>query len=419
MPDVQPINPALTPVAVSAARPSPALSVVIPTFNSESIIEATVDRVVSCLTTGGHSYEVVVVDDGSADGTWDVLRRLTERSPNVVAVRHRRNYRQHVATMSGLRISSGQHVVTMDDDLQHDPQDIAHLLAKAGEGHDLVIARYRRKQHAAYIRFASAIVTRVNRLLFRLPPGYVMTSFKLIEREVVNRMIAHEPADPYLGGLALMCSINPGNALVEHHPSARGRSVYSLRGRARLFLTMLRHARVAAAYSRKMPIKSRPAEDRISEVLRSAGSAGNQFLGDARDRSDLPCGVAGDDGEIRHRVQDDRAGADEGKASNRAVFAADRAGADKGAVLQHDATQHGGLRSDEHEIAEPDIVADVAVAAQTDMRAGDDAGLDDDERADKAARPRSLCRWRCRPPDRLRSSSGRRGCRARDTAGCG
>ena len=162
------------------------LSVVIPTFNSESSIEATVDRVVSYLTTSGHSYEVVVVDDGSADGTWNVLRRLTERRPNMVAVRHRRNYRQHAATMSGLRISSGQYVVTMDDDLQQDPRDIAHLLTKAGEGHDLVIARYRRKQHAAYIRFASAIVTRVNRLLFRLPPGHVMTSFKLIEREVAH-----------------------------------------------------------------------------------------------------------------------------------------------------------------------------------------------------------------------------------------
>ena len=86
-------------------------------------------------------------------------------------------------------------------------------------------------------------------------------------------MIAHEPADPYLGGLALMCSANPGSALVEHHPSARGRSVYSLRGRMRLFLTMLRHTRVAAAYSRKTPIRSQPAEDRIGEVLRSAGSA--------------------------------------------------------------------------------------------------------------------------------------------------
>ena len=175
--------------------------------------------------------------------------------------------------MSGLRISSGQYVVTMDDDLQHDPRDIAHLLAKAREGHDVVIARYRQKQHAAYIRFASAIVTHVNRLLFMLPPGHVMSSFKLIERAVANRMIAHEPADPYFGGLALMCSANPGNALVEHHPSARGRSVYSLPGRARLFLTMLRHARVAAAYSRKKPIRSQPVEDRISEVLRSAGSA--------------------------------------------------------------------------------------------------------------------------------------------------
>lgn len=264
MPDVRSINPAQAPAAVSA------LSVVIPTFNSERTIEATVDRIVSSLIASGRSFEVVVVDDGSADGTWEVLRRLTEQSPNVVAVRHRRNYRQHAATMSGLRISSGQYVVTMDDDLQQDPRDIAHLLAKAGEGHDLVIARYRRKQHAAYIRFASAIVTRVNRMLFRLPPNHVMTSFKLIERAVANRMIAHEPADPYLGGLALMCSVNPGNVLVEHHPSARGHSVYSLRGRVRLFLTMLRHARVAAAYARKTPVGTRLAEDRIGEVLRSA-----------------------------------------------------------------------------------------------------------------------------------------------------
>jgi polyisoprenyl-phosphate glycosyltransferase len=210
----------------------PAYSVVIPVFNGAVFVGETIDRVLAFFAARGLRCEIIVVNDGSTDRTWEVMKRKAGQCRDVVAIDLLRNYGQHPATMCGLRASTGDYVITMDDDLQHAPDAIDRLIAKAQEGHDVVFARFRSKQHALYKRLASRVVTWINRAAFGLPSDLVVSSFRLIRRDVVDRMVARELARPYVTGLAAMQSKSPANALIEHHASVRGHTTY---GVARLF----------------------------------------------------------------------------------------------------------------------------------------------------------------------------------------
>src|SRR4051794_24440640 len=100
------------------------LSVIIPVYRSASMLEELVQRLLSTLDGTGMSYEVVFVEDGSADDSWRVLEGIRHRHPDrVVAIQLMRNYGQHNALMCGFRHSRGEYVVTMDDDLQNPPEE--------------------------------------------------------------------------------------------------------------------------------------------------------------------------------------------------------------------------------------------------------------------------------------------------------
>ena len=139
-----------------------------------------------------------------------------------------KNYGQHTAVFAGLRHSEGRYAITMDDDLQNPPEEIPPLLAKAEEGYDLVIGRFERKRHSLSRRWGSKLVDWMNRRVFHKPKGLVLTSFRCIRRDVVDRMADYRTAYPYIPGLALMFSRSRVNIPVEHHPRTVGKSNYSL-----------------------------------------------------------------------------------------------------------------------------------------------------------------------------------------------
>jgi len=202
--------------------------VVIPAYNSAQIVAETIRRTNAFLASTGDEYEIVVVNDGSRDGTWSVIEECARMNARIVAIDLLRNYGQHTAVLCGLRHSTGDCAVTMDDDLQNPPEEIAHLLSKAAEGHDLVFGRFRRKRHGRYRRIGTWMVGALNRRIFGKPDDLVLTNFRLIRRDVVERMCAYRTNYPYVPGLALMFATRPGNVLVEHEKREIGESQYSL-----------------------------------------------------------------------------------------------------------------------------------------------------------------------------------------------
>jgi undecaprenyl-phosphate 4-deoxy-4-formamido-L-arabinose transferase len=137
----------LETAAEAAPRPAeatvPAVSLVIPVFNEEATLEELYRRVTATLEELGKPYEVIVVDDGSRDGTWAIVERLVGEDGRVRAVRFKRNFGQHPAMHAGLARARGDIVVTMDADLQNVPEDLPRLIAAVEGGADVASGRRR------------------------------------------------------------------------------------------------------------------------------------------------------------------------------------------------------------------------------------------------------------------------------------
>lgn len=204
----------------------PKYSAIIPVYNSQDVVEQTIDAVVDFFEARALRYEVVLVNDGSRDGSWDVLRRKASANPNIVAIRLLKNYGQHNAVFCGLKECSGDYAITLDDDLQNPPAEMEHLIRKASEGYDLVFGRFREKKHSWVRKLGTHVVRELNRRVFNKPPDLVLTNFRIIRRDVIDRMIAYRTAYPYIPGLALMFSGASANVLVEHHERRTGKSNY-------------------------------------------------------------------------------------------------------------------------------------------------------------------------------------------------
>lgn len=211
-----------------SADPAPFCSAVIPVYNSAGVVGATIAACAEFFTRQGLTYEIVAVDDGSRDGSWDVLQSCVAADPHVVTVRLLRNYGQHSAVHCGLVMSRGEYVVVLDDDMQNPPEEIIHLLRAAEGGADVVFGKFARKRHSFTRRIGSWLTNHINTAVFDKPADLVLTNFKLIHRRVVDRMLAHRTHFPYVNGLAVLYARKPVNVVVEHRERTVGQSNYRL-----------------------------------------------------------------------------------------------------------------------------------------------------------------------------------------------
>ncbi|MCW5831499.1 MAG: glycosyltransferase family 2 protein [Labilithrix sp.] len=136
---------------------SPRLSVVIPVYNSHASLRALMDRLVPALEACGSAYEIILVNDGSADGSWKVVAALSKEHPFVRGINLMRNYGQHNALLCGIRAAEYEVVVTIDDDLQHPPEELEKLLAALTDEVDVVYGTPKREQHGFFRDLASKL----------------------------------------------------------------------------------------------------------------------------------------------------------------------------------------------------------------------------------------------------------------------
>jgi polyisoprenyl-phosphate glycosyltransferase len=214
-------------------------SVVVPVFNSEAVVGRTIDRIVDTFEAAGLSYQLVLVNDGSRDGSWEVIAAKARANPNLVALDLLRNFGQHHANLAGFRETVGDYVITMDDDLQNPPDQVLHLIDAAMEGHDVVFGRFERKRAPFYRRSGTALISMMNRRIFEQPPGLAVSNFRILRRDVVDRICASRTAHPYVTGQALMYSRSPADVLVRHDPRPVGKSNYGLVRILRLVFAIL------------------------------------------------------------------------------------------------------------------------------------------------------------------------------------
>jgi undecaprenyl-phosphate 4-deoxy-4-formamido-L-arabinose transferase len=202
------------------------ISVVIPVYNSAEILRSLYARLRAVLASLGRPFEVVLVDDGSQDGSWPVLEQLQRDDPHhVVAVQLMRNFGQHNALMCGFRHARGDYVITMDDDLQHPPEEIPKLLAALESGGlDLVYGAYDSKRHGAAKNLASRVVNLFYRFVFQA--SVTVTAFRAVRRELLDTILSYSLNFTFVDGLLAWNTRRTGEVTVAHHPRAAGRSGY-------------------------------------------------------------------------------------------------------------------------------------------------------------------------------------------------
>jgi undecaprenyl-phosphate 4-deoxy-4-formamido-L-arabinose transferase len=204
------------------------VSVVIPVYNSARYLPSLVMRLMSVLQEETLQFEIILVDDGSRDESWNILRELWTQFPShVMAIQLMRNYGQHNALMCGFRQARGQFIVTMDDDLQNPPEEIPKLLSTIRTSHaDLVYGVYTHKQHACWRNLGSRLVGKFHKKVLKVP--FEPTSFRIIKRRLMESILSYNKNFTYIDGLLTWNTQRIEATVVEHHPRVNGQSGYSI-----------------------------------------------------------------------------------------------------------------------------------------------------------------------------------------------
>ncbi len=216
------------------------VSVVIPVFNEEANVRPLYSQLKQTLDGLGKSYEIVFVDDGSTDGSLEVLRELCAEDGSVKVVRLRRNFGQTAAFSAGFDESSGDVVVTLDADLQNDPADIPLLLAKLEEGYDVVSGwRKNRKDPLLTRRFPSMVANSLISQVTGVKLHDYGCSLKAYRHEVVDNINLYGELHRFIPALASWMGISLAEVPVAHHPRRSGKSKYGLSRTIRVILDLL------------------------------------------------------------------------------------------------------------------------------------------------------------------------------------
>jgi len=205
------------------------LSIVVPVFDEEENVRPLVEKTVRVGRSIGVPFEVIVVDDGSRDATLERLELLSREFAELVVLALRRNFGQTIALQSGMDRARGSVIVTMDGDLQNDPQDIPKLLKEIELGADVVSGWRRQRQDTLVVRkIPSWIANRLIRWITRVPVHDQGCSLKAYRRDVVRALDLYGDLHRFIAVLTLPVGAHVSEIEVVHHPRVAGQSKYGL-----------------------------------------------------------------------------------------------------------------------------------------------------------------------------------------------
>lgn len=205
------------------------LSIVVPFFNEEGNVAILVERIDRELAALNQEFEIICVDDGSSDRTFNALSEIAEEYQSVKVIKLRRNFGQTPAMVAGIEFASGKVVITMDGDLQNDPADIPRLLSKLDEGYDIVVGwRRNRKDKLISRKIPSMIANRLIGKVTGVPIKDNGCSLKVYKAEVIKNVPLYSEMHRFIPAMAQLVGSRIAEVDVRHHPRIHGVSKYSL-----------------------------------------------------------------------------------------------------------------------------------------------------------------------------------------------
>ncbi|MBA3972303.1 MAG: glycosyltransferase family 2 protein [Bacteroidetes bacterium] len=211
------------------------LSIVIPVYNSSSIIDELHKRIATALTI---PFEIIFVNDCSKDDSWNKIVSLAKTHPSITGINLRKNSGQDNALLAGLRVAKGNYCVIMDDDLQHDPNSIMLLYTTCKKGFDVCFANFTTRKQNMIKHAGSAANGKVAEMLVSKPKGIYLSPFKVINQSTVKEIAKFAGPYPYIDGIILTITSNLTQVDVEHQTRLSGKSNYTLSGSVSVFMKL-------------------------------------------------------------------------------------------------------------------------------------------------------------------------------------
>lgn len=211
------------------------VSVVIPVYNSSEILPELVGRLETVLKANYEKYELILVNDGSRDESWDVIRRLVENHPWIRGIDLMRNYGQHNALLCGIRLARYEVTVTMDDDLQHPPEEIPKLVDRLTNGPDVVYGAPEEQQHGILRNMSSTITKAALKASMGVETAKMVSAFRAFKTNVRKAFDGYKGSFVSIDVLLTWGTMKFDYVKVRHDMRFKGSSNYS-------FYKLLTHA---------------------------------------------------------------------------------------------------------------------------------------------------------------------------------
>jgi undecaprenyl-phosphate 4-deoxy-4-formamido-L-arabinose transferase len=247
------------------------LSIVVPVFNSEPTLGELAERVAATASTLTASWELILVNDGSTDRSWERIRALAATDPRVRGIDLAGNFGQHNALLAGLRAARHELIVTLDDDLQNPPEEIPKLLGRLSPELDVVYGVPTERHHPLHRRLGGRVVRTALAALSRHRAATIASGFRAVRSELAEGLDQRSGRRVSLDALMRARTDRFSSVAVEHEPRRVGRSNYTL-------TSLVRHAAAAIATDLRPPNGSAPRSH--SYVVREVVGAGAEGNGD-------------------------------------------------------------------------------------------------------------------------------------------
>ncbi len=246
----------------------PTLSIVVPVYNEEENVRPLFEKIQTVCETIGEAYEVLFVDDGSRDETFAVLSELSKQFPQLVVIRFEKNAGQTAAMAAGFEYAQGQRIVSMDGDLQNDPDDIPKLLEKLDEGYDLVCGWRKDRQDKFLTRRVPSIVA--NWIIGRVtgvPIHDNGCSLKAYRASVIKRVSLYGEMHRFIPAMSTVAGARITEIVVTHHPRRFGESKYGLGRVWRVALDIVAFKFIISVFATLPKTEKSSLWQRLSNVL--------------------------------------------------------------------------------------------------------------------------------------------------------
>ncbi|MBC8462503.1 MAG: glycosyltransferase family 2 protein, partial [Deltaproteobacteria bacterium] len=219
---------------------SPEISIVVPIYNEEPNLQVLIESILDAMRPMGRPFELILIDDGSTDGSQEALRAMKADNSELRAIFLRRNFGQSAAMTAGFDYARGKIVITMDGDLQNDPQDIPHIIGKLEEGYDLV-SGWRKDRQDPF--FSKRLPSMLANWLIRTATGVKLhdygCSLKAYRDDVAKHLLLYGELHRFIPVLASLYGSRITEVVVTHHPRRMGKSKYGIGRTYRVLLDLL------------------------------------------------------------------------------------------------------------------------------------------------------------------------------------